>query len=143
MSILKVNYLVLFGWFLTCCDLKLRFVSNTFWTKNPKISHCTEVRFASFLSGGFITAMCIVGDHKMRKNWWPIIVKKVRLRGRKDLKKCGDFVYGQPPTLFLLLQSFTFGSHLLAQWTIFCEFSFLKLQSTFLKLFCPPGSFTM
>ena len=41
--------------------------------------------------------------------------KKSENMGEKGLKNCGGFVYGQPPTLFLLLQSFTFGCHLLAQ----------------------------
>ena len=56
--------------------------------------------------------------------------KKSENKGEKGLKNCGGFVYGQPPTLFLLLQSFTFGCHLLAQWTILWIF-FSKAEINF------------
>ena len=44
--------------------------------------------------------------------------------GEKGLKKSGDVIFGQPLKSFLLHQSFTFGSHLLAQCTIVLNFLF-------------------
>ena len=54
MSILKVDYSVsIFFRFLTCLYLNLKFVSNTFWTKIPKSSHC--VAWASSLFSGYLS----------------------------------------------------------------------------------------